>query len=423
MDYKLTKLDNGLRVLTVVMPSLESATLTLWVKTGSRFEDKRIRGISHFIEHMAFKGGKKYKSAKIVSETLEGMGADFNAATSKELTSFYVKVRTDLIEKAFDVLSDIIFSPVYKEEELKKEKGVIIEEISMQEDNPSDKVSLVFTEMIFQGNPLAEDIAGTKETVQNLTKNDIQSYSARYYVTDNLLLTVSGGIDRQKIEKLAEKYFNSVESGRAFEYKKFSDNQRSARLKVHYKKTEQANIILGQIGFERTDDKKYAEAILSVILGGGMSSRLFTEIREKRGLAYAVGTSPSGYIDTGVFASFAATDPKNAKEVIKIIIDEQEKIAARSGKITKKELTKAKEYIKGRTALSLEDTNSVNGFFAKRALFFDEIITPNDLFKLIDKVTDDEIYAISNELFNRKKLNLAIVGPFKSDEDFKKLLV
>lgn len=415
-------LPNGIKLLTVPMPTLESATVTVFVGVGSRFEPEKISGISHFIEHMAFKGSKKYKTARDVSETIDSMGADYNAATSKDWTNFFIKSRATNIEKSFDVLSDMILNPTLDETEIEKERGVILEEISMQDDTPMDKIGDIFVELAFKGNQLACDIAGTKKTVSHIKRNDFTSFRNTHYKGGNIVITVAGGINEVEIETLAKKYFYEVEQGEREYPVPFELNQTKPKLKVEYKKSEQAHFILGFMANGRTYPKRYSENVLATILGRGMSSRLFHEIREKRGLAYSVGTSISRYVDTGIFETYAGVDLKRIDEAIGVMLDQHYGMVTKKFPITDYELTKAKEYMKGRIALALEDTIAVCDYFGQRSLFMETIESPEEIFKKIDAVTIDEVYDSAKELFIPEHLNLAIIGPFKDEERFGKLL-
>jgi predicted Zn-dependent peptidase len=422
MDYKLSELKNGVKLLTVELPNLESATLTVWIAVGSRFEHKRHMGLSHFLEHMAFKGGGKYKTAQDVSLALDRLGAEYNAATANEWTNFYVKVRADKIEKGFEILSEMLLKPAFNKNDIERERGVILEEIAMEEDTPGEKIGNLFSNLIFSGNPLGWDIAGTPDTVKSLQRNDFVRYRGLHYVTDNMLITVAGGIKDKKIRQLSEKYFGGLEKGKREKAVKFVSKQRKAKLMVEYKKSEQAHFILGFLGYPRGDKTRYPEAMLSTILGSGMSSRLFNEIREKRGLAYAVSTSTTHYVDTGLFATYEGVSPKRIGEAIKVTLNEHFDISNLKKAITAEELKKAKEYIKGRIALSLENTLAVNIFFGQRALFLKEIDKPEEVFDKIDKVTLEDVHAVAKKIFRPERLSLAILGPYKNKEKFEKSL-
>lgn len=422
MEYRLKTFKNGLRLVTVPIPSLESATITIWVGVGSRFEDNRTAGISHFLEHMVFKGGKKYKNARQVAETVDSMGAENNAGTTHEWTNFYIKARAALIDKAFDVLSDVVLNPNLKPEDIEREKGVILEEIAMDRDTPIQRIGDVFNEVTFSGSTLGRDIAGYPKTVQQITKNDFLRYRKLHYDAKKIVVTVAGGVNTSKVEKLVGRYFSALPGKRKESPKAYVSSQKSSQLRIEYKKSEQAHLIIGFLGHSRSYDKRYSEAVLATILGRGMSSRLFTEIREKRGLAYAVGTSISRYVDIGVFATYAGVDLTRTDEAIKVLVDQIYGIKSKKYPISAKELNKAKEYLKGRMALALEDTNAVNDFFGQKVLFDEKIETPEVIFKKIDKVNLNEILEVAKDTFMPEKLNLAIIGPYKDKSRFEKLI-
>ena len=421
MKYKLNTLPNKLRLLTVPMPSLESATVTVWVKTGSRNEPDEKLGLSHFLEHMAFKGGKKYPSAQAVSEAIDEVGGEFNASTSKEVTQYYIRIRSKLLERAFDVLSDIVLYPNLDEKEIVKEKGVILEEMNMYEDTPVRRIWDLFEQLIFKGHSLGRDIIGTKETVPNLTKKDFVSYRDEFYYSANMLLSVSGGIDEKSVCDLTKKYFSGVPKNGVVLKNEFNGSI-SKKTSITNKTVEQAHIILGFPAEALGNNDRYKDAVLNTILGSGMSSRLFTEVREKRGLAYAVKSDVDRYADTGYFAVYAGTDPKNANEAIKVILDQLYGLANGTMKVGKKELDKAKEYIKGHLALGLEDTRGVNSFFGYEQLMLGKVRTPEEVYKNVNKVTGDDIYASAKKIFDKEKIKLAVIGPFKETSKFDNIL-
>lgn len=423
MDYIFTKLSNFLPLIFVPMPSLESVCVTVWVKVGSRYEKEDQAGVAHFLEHMAFKGGKKYQDAFAVAQALESLGAQYNAATSREWTNFYIKVRKEDLEKAFDILSDMIIYPRFKDEDIENERRVILEEIAMNEDSPSDKVGDVFMQKIYEGNSLGRDIAGYTDTVKKLSKDDFMKFRQKHYHAGNMLITVAGGVQENEVKNLAESYFGKINLGKNYSFEKFLQNQNKPKIALFTKETEQAHIILGFFGYPRWHELRYAENLLVTILGRGMSSRLFVEVREKRGLAYSVGSSISRFTDIGLFDTYAGVDPKNAIETIKVILNEHKKVSGKNSKISKAELSKAKEFVKGTTALSLEDSSSVNSFFGNRALFArteKDIETPSQVFSEIDKVEVDQIINVAENLFDIKKLTIAVVGPFKDEFLFEK---
>lgn len=431
MQYAKSILDNGLKVLVVPMPSIPSATITVWLKTGSRNETKKNNGISHFLEHMGFKGSKKRPTAKEISEIIDGIGGEFNAGTSKEYTNYYVKCRANDIEIAFDILSDMLINPVLDKKEIEREKGTIIEEIRMYEDTPMMKIGDIFEELIYANHSLGMDISGTESSVQRIGYRDFVDYRKKFYVPANMMVTVAGGIDQKSVLALSQKYFSSMPYAishkqslpfRAKPYGKYATQQEKPAIKLHNKKKEQTHVILGFRADGKNYRNKYAQSVLAAILGGGMSSRMFLEVRERRGLAYAVRTSMDRYSDCGYIGTYAGLDVKKATEAVKVMLEEHYKIINGKGRVTDKELAKAKEFLKGHLALALEDTSDVNSFFADQELFSEKVLTPDEVFKKIDKVNLEEVLFEAKKLFVPERLNLAIIGPYQNDKDFAKLL-
>ena len=423
MDCVKEVLSNGLRVLTIPMSAVESATVAVWVRTGSRFEAKRVNGISHFLEHMVFKGGKRYGSAKILAETVDSLGAENNASTDKEITNYWIKARVGVIEKCFDILSDVVLTTLLKPADIERERGVIAEEIAMYEDLPMRDVANVFESLIFAGEPLGMDVIGTKETVKSVRRDDFVSYKEENYYSENMLVTVAGGVGATNISRLAEKYFGEIpKRGKKPGKPNASFDQKKPQVRLKTKKTDQAHLIMGFRGAPRGHQARYTEAILTTILGGGMSSRIWTEVREKRGLAYAVKTGTTNFMDNGYVETYAGVPLAKVEEAIKVILEEHRKVASIKYQVSSKELKKAKEYLKGHLALSLEDTSDVNAFFGLEELLLEKTRTPEEVFAKIDKVTTDEVTALAKKFFVPKGLNLAVIGPYKSSAQFEKLL-
>ena len=424
MDYKLQTLSTGLRLVTVPMPVNESVTLTVWVKTGSRNEDKRILGVSHFLEHMVFKGSKKYPTMKELFDIFDAMGAEHNAGTTKEWTNFYVKLPVSDIERGFDILSDVVLNPLLDPKEAEKEKRVIFEEMKMIEDMPMRHIGDVFEELIFDTNPLGWDIIGTESSMNKISRNDFIDYRKIHYHPQNMLITVAGGIKENSVLDLTNKYFGDFKNsgGSAFSGIPFKNLQSEPKLRIKNKNTDQAHFILGFLAEGRSYEKKFSQSVLSTILGGGASSRLFTEVREKRGLAYAVGGSMDRYSDAGYFGVYVGSDIGKSYDAIKVILDQCYGLSSKKYKVTEKELDKVKGYIKGHIALSLESSENVNDFFAEQVLFDKKVYTPEELFRRVDAVTVDQVYEEAEKLFNPKSLSLAVIGPFKDQEKFVELL-
>ncbi len=424
MNYKLHRLSSGLRVITVPMSNMESATVTVWTKTGSRNEEEGVEGISHFLEHMVFKGSKKRPSAKEISSAIDSIGGEFNAGTSKDWTNFYIKTSINNLGISFEVLSDMVLNPLLKEDEVEREKGTIIQEIAMYEDTPMIKVGEVFENVIFSGSNLAKDTAGTPESVRNINRNDFIRYRKIHYYPENMLISVAGGVSDAKALELVKKYFGQIEKkpNTNFEQEVFSSKQTNPQIKIKSKKEEQAHFILGFLADGKNYTNRYAQAILSAILGGGMSSRLWIEVRERRGLAYAVRTSIERYLETGYIATYAGVDPNKIEEAIKVMLDQIYGLTSKKYKITSKEIKDFKEFIKGHLALALEETKDVSAFFSDQALFLDKISTPEEIFKKVDMVTMDDIYFEAKKLFTPSRLNLAVIGNYNDQTRFEKLL-
>ena len=422
MNYSLSKLSNGLRVVAVPVANMESATVTIWAGVGSRSETPKISGISHFLEHMVFKGTTRRPTPKIISEIIDGMGGEFNAGTSKEWTNFYIKTRKGKINEAFDILADVVLDPLLKQDDIDKEKGVITEEIGMYEDTPMMHIGDIFERLIFKGHRMGRDIIGTRETVKGVMRDDFVRYRKRYYGSNTIVVTVSGGVTEKQVEKLANKHLGSLTKIEAKPTKKYESKQKGPQVLLENKKNEQAHFIMGFLGTQRGHKDRFVEAVLTSILGGGMSSRLFTEVRENRGLAYAIRTSAEHYEDTGYVETYAGVDIKRIDEAIKVTLDQHYGLASGKYKFTKKELIKGKEFLKGHLALSLEDTKSINRFFGIRELKLGKLETPAEVYKGIDAVGVNDILRVAKRLFVPEKLNLAIIGPYKDQSRFQKLL-
>jgi predicted Zn-dependent peptidase len=451
MDYKLHRLSSGLKVLVVPMPGLESATVTIWAKTGSRNEEEKVAGISHFLEHMVFKGSEKRPTAKDISQAVDAIGGEFNAGTSKDWTNFYIKAGKENLETAMDVLSDMVLRPLIKSEEIEREKGTIVQEIRMYEDTPMMHIGDVFERVIFANNPLGRDTAGSETTVKSVRRDDFISYRKMHYYPENMLVTVAGGVNESTVLKFVNKYFSQFsvasspvsdkglsadrlsggpETGKLKSENRqlkthnniFLPSQTKPQFKLQTKKCEQAHLILGFMSEGRSYESRFAQSLLSVILGGGMSSRMFLEIRERRGLAYSIRTSMERYQEVGYMGTYAGVNVAKIDEAIAIMLEQHYGISNGQFPISNKELAKAKGFLKGNLALALEDTKDVSMFFGEQQLFLDHPLTPEEIFRKVDAVNLDQIYFEAKKLFIPERLNLAIIGPFKDQEKFVQLL-
>ncbi|MBI2590552.1 MAG: insulinase family protein [Candidatus Blackburnbacteria bacterium] len=416
-------LSNGITLITSSVSGVESCTVQVFVRAGSRDEALRVGGLAHFLEHMVFKGTSRYPSAQAVSTAADSVGAEINASTDKERTAYHLKVTQKNIDLAFDILSDMVFNPILDEREIEREKGVIIQEIAMYEDLPTQKVCSSFEELLYgDKTSLGHDIAGKPANIKRVTKNDFVEFRKKLYRTENMVISVAGKFEQRKIEELAEKWFALPASGPAAPHPRALGDLRHASVKLVTKKTEQAHLVLGFSGNPLGHKDRYVETVLSAILGGGMSSRLFTEVREKRGLAYYVNASVQHYTDAGYLAARAGVELGKVEEAVSVILNEFRKMPNDQCQMTNKELWKAREYTKGRFLLSLEDTENVSDFFGEHYLLEGKLRTVGDVIAGIDKVTAEDVYRVAKEFFVPERLNLAIVGPFKDKEKFEKIL-
>lgn len=419
-DYQLTTLENGLRLIAVPMPRVKSATVIVGVGAGSRYETKQVNGLFHFIEHMAFKGTKRRPSTLEIASEIDGVGGSFNAFTGKEFTGYYVKLAVKHLELAFDILSDMISNSLFKPEEIEREKGVIIEEINMRKDTPSTQVAEAFIRLLYGNNSMGWDIAGEKKTVKSIGRQNFLDYLRQLYFAPNMVVVVAGGVKSEEVKELARQYFVSLRKVGKKVTKPIKIKQLKPRLDLIYKKTNQAHFCFGVPGYGLFHQNRFPLGVLSALLGGGMSSRLFLEIRERRGLAYYVSSDVDYFTDSGFLVTRAGVKIKQAQEAIKIVLDELEKL--KTEPVKAKELKRAKEMLKGNLILSLEDSKNVAGRYAAQMILEKKIRTPEQALKLIDKVTSVDIQRVAKDVFRPEKLNLAIVGPYKSKDQFVNLL-
>ncbi|MBU1164934.1 insulinase family protein [Patescibacteria group bacterium] len=419
--YKQKTLKNGLRLILSPLKETQAVTVLVLVGVGSRHEEKQINGISHFIEHMMFKGTNKRPTSLDITKELDSVGASFNAFTSKDHTGYYIKISSDKVELAFDLLSDMLFYSKYNEVEINKEKGVIIEEINMYEDNPLMSIDHFIENTIYGDNSLGWLISGSREVIKSINQEKILKYINEYYQPANMIVTVAGNFNVSKVQTLTKKYFlEQVKSSKAKDYKKIKLNQDKQKIQIKYKKTEQVMLALGFLGYSFFHKNYYAQTLLAVILGGNMSSRLFTEIREKRGLAYFVRADAHAFKDTGSFIVMAGLDKTRINPAIALILQELKKI--KNDGVTAKELKSAKEFIKGKLILELEDSESIADWYGKQELLTGKMLTPEQKLKKVMAVKLSDIQKVAKDIFKQNKINLALIGPYKDKKSFEKLL-
>ncbi len=408
-DVNYSKLKNGVRVLTVPMAGVESVTAMILCKTGSRNETLPQAGISHVLEHMVFKGTTKYPSPMAIAEAVDSIGAEQNAFTSKEYTGYYITSAAQHLGLTLDIQSQMLTAPLLPQDDLNREREVIVEEINMYEDQPMSKANEEFENLMYGGSSMGRMIIGTKETVRATTSQDLRQYMNRWYRGSNMLVVVAGKINDLgfRIYDLIEEKFGGMDSGKMDNYKtKASYGKAEAR---HFKKkTEQAHFYLGVPGLSINDPRRYALQMGQVVLGGGMSSRLFNEIREKRGLAYYVKADLDSNFDCGYLGVRAGVKLEKLGEAMAVVKEEMLKLAET---ITQEELAKAKDYILGHLPLSLEGSMDIAQFYGMRALVMDEIRHPDEVVKRVSSVQLDEVKKVLSELVSEKLIRSVVVGP------------
>lgn len=421
MKFQNHTLKNGLQVVIVPINEMESATTLIMVGAGSRYETKKNNGISHFLEHMAFKGTKSHPTAMEISSLIDGAGAESNAFTGKDYTGYYIKSAAHKVEMAFDILSDMITNLLLDPAEIEKERGVINEELNLYEDTPTRKIGDIYESLLYGDTPMGWDIGGERSVINSVKREDFMDYMKRFYAAGNMVLVIAGKVETDKTLKLAEKYFSDIKSFNAQGFASVIEGQQKPAVKLQYKKTDQAHFALGvrTVGLINEKDR-YPLSILGSILGGGMSSRLFHEVREKRGLAYYVRTSSDNYLDCGHMTTYVGADPKRIDEAIKVVIDEYKKVQ-KPGELTLEEVNKAKEYMKGHFVLDLEDTRSVSIYYATDLLIEKKLEEPAEVIKKIDAVKLADVVRVAKKYLSNP-LNLAIIGDFKDEKRFEKLL-
>ncbi len=417
--YDKTTLDNGLRIVTATLPHTRSVSINFFIGAGSRYETDDVAGISHFVEHMLFKGTERRPTPREIAETIEGVGGIMNAGTDRELTVYWCKVPSAHFVRTFDVLSDNLRHSRFEPKEIEKERAVIIEELHMVEDNPSDLVGVLIDEVLWPNQPLGRDIAGSDETVKGIERQHMLDYMGRQYVPANTVLGVAGNVTHEEVVKEAERLLGDWDNTVFGAWFPAKDGQTTPRVALKTKKTEQVHFCLAVPGLSAYHPDRYTLDVLNSILGEGMSSRLFLEVREKRGLAYDVHSYVSHFQDTGAAVISAGVDPKKLAPTIEAILDELERLKEN---IPEKEATKSREFIKGRLQLRVEDTRAVASWLGGQELLRKNILTIDDVVRIVDGVDVENMQRVAREVFRRDRMNLAVVGPQRSAERLETLL-
>ena len=417
--YEKVTLDNGLRLITATMPHTRSVSINFFIGTGSRYESDEQAGISHFIEHVCFKGTEKYPTSTDISSVIEGVGGMLNAGTDKELTIYWCKVAQPHFLSALDVLADILLNSKFDPAEIEKERQVIIEEINMSLDSPGQRVSMLIDEIVWPGHPLGRDIAGSKETVMAITREMMLDYLAGQYQPENVVLAIAGAINHQEtIDAVNKATAGWIKKRPPAQYSPYQ-SQTGRRVLIEKRDTEQTQLCLALPGLSMVHPERFKLDLLNIILGEGMSSRLFTEIRDKLGLAYSIQSYAEHFLDTGVMAIPAGVDNKNLAVAVKAILNE---LARLKEKIPEAEIKKAKELFKGRILLRMEDSRSVAGWTGSQEILMGEILTVDEVIAIVDAITAGELKKLAEELLKGEGLRLAAVGPIDPEGPWEDLL-
>jgi len=406
-DIERQELPNGIRVVTERMPQVRSVSVGIWVGTGSREETEHESGISHFVEHMVFKGTKK-RSAEQIARSVDSIGGGLDAFTSKEVVSFNVKVLDEHLPEAFDIVSDLVLNPLFDPKDMEKEKGVILEELKMEVDNPEYMAHELFSSHFWKGHGLGRSILGTRQTIRGFDRDKVDSYFRQIYAPANILITAAGNLNHKHLVRLAEDHLGGLKKRRARVASEVP--QPHAPLVFKDRKTvEQVHLFVGVPSIAMPDESRFACYILNAILGGGMSSRLFQNIREKQGLAYSVYSELALYRDAGCMIVYAGTSMRTAEKVIKSIVNEMHEAAAT--RVSDEELRRAKDHLKGSIVLGLESTSSRMANLARQETYFGRFMSMDEMLRRVEQVTAEEVLSLAQRFFQPKKIAVAMLGP------------
>ncbi len=412
--YESLTLDNGTRSVGLNIPDRDSLSIGIWINAGGRYEPKTRCGISHFLEHLLFKGTNK-RSGEKIKEAIEGRGGSINGFTTEEFTCYLVKVLHRDMDIALDILSDMVLNPRLALDDIEKERAVIIEEIKMYKDLPMHYVHELLVQLLWPDQPLGKFLAGTIETVSAIRRKDLRDYKNRFYNPNNIVITASGKMEYGSFFGCCEKYFKGIPRGLRSAFKKAVENQRRPKLKILFKETEQTHLSMGTHALRRADADRHALNFLHIILGGNMSSRLFRELRERRGLVYEIGTQVKKFQDTGAFVVSAGLDNKKIVNSIELILKEFKRIKVKT--VNGDEFARTKEFYRGQLLLALEDTSDHMLWMGEHMITENKIPTPQDILDEIEKVTPEDITRVANRVLKELHLNLALIGPIKKADE------
>ena len=420
MKPKIKKLKNGLSILLVPMKDQRTATALVLVETGSKYEKKNINGISHFLEHMCFKGTTNRPNQMVIARELDGLGAEFNAFTGHEYTGYYAKVAAPYLPKVLDLLSDIYCNSLFKQEDIEQEKGAIVGEINMYEDMPMRKVGDLFMKLVYGDQPAGWEIAGPKELVTTFTREDFLAYRKMHYVPNATTVVVAVKFDTKKISTLINKQFGALKKTKKNPKLKVDDKQVKPGVLLQHKESDQTHLVVGVRSFPLSHKSYHVLGLMSGILGSGMSSRLFQKVRTEMGLGYYVRAANDSFTDHGIFAASAGVVNERAGEAVSAILQEFRRL--KTDLVPEVELKKAKDMLAGRLVLGLESSDELSEFYGFQEILRKKIATPEEIIKKVNLITAKEIQKVAREIFVTNHLNLAMVGPLKDEGKFLGLL-
>jgi predicted Zn-dependent peptidase len=413
--YEMTTLANGLRVLTVTLPHVQSVSLGFFLGVGSRYESEAVAGASHFVEHMLFKGTAKWPTALDIAEAIEGNGGVFNASTGLEMTLYWAKVAAAHLPRALDVLADMLLHANFDPAQIEKERAVISEEISYSLDAPESLAQLLVSQLQWPNHPLGRDIVGTRQSVASLSRDSLLAYMADHYRPGKTILGLAGRVRHAEVVAWAQSHLTEWEPAPSMDCEPAPPDGCGPSLQIRYRDTEQAHITFSFAGLPRSDPDRFALRLLNLILGEGMRSRLFQKVRERLGLAYSVESYVSALHDTGAVGLYAGAGTHRVEDAIRAILDELDWL--RQEPVPETELMKALEFIRGRTALAMEDSFTIAAWYVRQQLLGPEVLEPEEAMERFEAVQPTDIQRLAQTLFQEERLNLAIVGPFSQNGD------
>ena len=418
-SYELTRLDNGIRVVSATHPHTRGVSLAIYFASGSRYESNATAGISHYVEHMLFKGTKKWPTARDISEAVEGVGGNINASTGKEIVNYWVRVPASKFDLAAEVVCSLVREPILDQAEFEKERKVILEELDMTRDDPQSRISMLAEEITFPGHPLGRDVGGTSDSLQSLTRDDLVRHIADEYSPSSAVVSVAGPASHSDVLEVIERFLGEWAGGASGNREGTPGLATGQTVAVEHRAIEQANICLTMPGIAYEDPDRWTLALLNVILGDGMSSRLFQRIREELALAYAVQSFSHSHSDQGFYGVYAGVSPESAPGAIDAILEELRRFR---GSVTADELTRSREYLKGRLVLGTEDTGGVVSWIGRQEALMGRILTVAEVLENFEAVALEDINRVAERIFDPRNYRLAVLGPFESGDEFESRL-